>query len=114
MTMVVNGTLDEEITGGNMTLSLKYGIIPLINSKTFDTCSLPLDCPLPQGPASINRTFEIPHGIPAGTYKWTLKMMDQKDEEVMCVQLKLDMELPPPHRTAAGEGEGGVVLQGEH
>jgi hypothetical protein len=30
-----------------------------------------------------------------GTYKWTLKMVDQNNEPVMCVSVKIDMEAAP-------------------
>ena len=60
---------DEEVTGGQVKVSLKYGVIP-IYSSTMDLCDLvmqltSLKCPLAKGDHDVDIKQTIPGDAPS-------------------------------------------------
>ena len=61
-------TADEDVTGGNIKVSAKYGIIP-VYSNTLDLCDTAqeagLKCPFGAGKHSLKITENIPGEVPS-------------------------------------------------
>lgn len=109
-----SGDLNEIITGGQVHVTLKYGIITIVD-QTFDLCKLSpqYPCPVKQGPFSIAYSGEIPGSAPGvrrcrraacararrgngdarsaavaqGRYTGNLNVKDQAGQPVACINL---------------------------
>eukprot|EP01137_Pigoraptor_chileana_P025666 Opistho-2@95459 len=88
LTVAVNGTLDESVTGGSVEIVIKYLGISIVNEKK-DLCTLDSahPCPFAQGVFSLTEGATIPSIAPSGTYKGTVKLSDQNGQEIYCVNL---------------------------
>ncbi|XP_004344261.1 phospholipid transfer protein [Capsaspora owczarzaki ATCC 30864] len=92
VTIAAAGNLDKNITSGSINLSIKFGIIPVL-SKSVDLCTVDPThpCPLPAGPIVISQTEDIPSSVPSGHYTGTVKVTDQDNQEVACIDLDLHL-----------------------
>eukprot|EP01084_Bolivina_argentea_P197401 338302_1 len=84
-----NGTLDEDITGGNVAINIYVNGINIFNDQE-DLCSVApyagLDCPVKAGPVYMDETEELPFGVP-GTYKVRVNITDMNNQEITCIQI---------------------------
>ncbi|KAF2073615.1 hypothetical protein CYY_005072 [Polysphondylium violaceum] len=94
VSIVLNGTLSEVVSGGNIHFLLKYGFITLVNTN-FPLCGndpfLPSPCPLQQGPISKSVTEFIPSQVPSGQYSANILIKDQNSNELACVDINLKL-----------------------
>ena len=78
--LALNISTAEEVTGGEVKVSVKYGIIPVF-SDTLALCDVLKDakmsCPLkPESSASITLSQEVPGGIPGVSEKsWVMRQL---------------------------------------
>ena len=84
-------TLDEEVTGGNIQLTLSINNIPFVNLP-LDLCDAAqqagLSCPLSKGNHSVSISEDIPYLAPPGNYSGNAKATDQNGQELACVDAK--------------------------
>ncbi|EGC32926.1 hypothetical protein DICPUDRAFT_98719 [Dictyostelium purpureum] len=89
VTIVASGILDEDITGGEIHVVVKFGFITLFK-KIENICdpSIPVGCPIKAGP--YNRTVTtpvIPQQSPVGKYDGNIVVYDSNNQEVACVNV---------------------------
>jgi len=86
------GTLNEEVTAGNVHVTVKYGFITLIN-QNVDFCSSenPVPCPVPAGTYTHTVNATIPANAPSGTYKANIVATDQNSQEIACIDVTLNL-----------------------
>lgn len=93
-TVALSGSLNEQLTGGSVSLSVKFLGIQ-VYSATVDVCQLAsqagLSCPLPSGPVSISKSAIMPSAAPRGTYTGEIKVTDQNGEEVSCISFRMSV-----------------------
>ena len=85
-----NTTIDEEVTGGSVKVSLMYGFLP-IYKHTFDLCQLlekvEKNCPVPKGILDITVNVKVPTDVPGGDYSGKAIATDQNNQEIFCINL---------------------------
>eukprot|EP01133_Synstelium_polycarpum_P014230 gene14230-16790_t len=84
--VTASGTLNEQVTSGNVALLVKYGFITLIN-KNLPLCepANPFPCPLAAGPYEKSIVQMIPDAAPPGTYTAHVVVTDQNNQEIACI-----------------------------
>ncbi|KAK5583093.1 hypothetical protein RB653_004683 [Dictyostelium firmibasis] len=92
ITISASGDLDETVTGGTVSVKVKYGFITLIN-KSEGICSSqdPLSCPIAAGPYSKTITETIPADAPSGKYTGNVVIVDQNNAEIACVDVDINL-----------------------
>eukprot|EP00300_Choanocystis_sp_HF-7_P024132 c25537_g1_i1.p2 GENE.c25537_g1_i1~~c25537_g1_i1.p2 ORF type:complete len:175 (-),score=36.45 c25537_g1_i1:23-514(-) len=83
------------ITGGTLTIKMKYGIITVL-SKTYPLCTLlensPYPCPVePFGSRSVSVSEQVPSNAPAGTYTGSVIAEDQENNEILNIDFELQV-----------------------
>eukprot|EP01133_Synstelium_polycarpum_P017113 gene17113-20384_t len=88
--ITASGTLNEQVTAGNVHVLLKYGFITLIN-QNINLCESesPFPCPIASGAYEKSVVLTIPDSAPSGTYKGHISITDQNDQEIACIDLDL-------------------------
>jgi len=81
----VTGSLDEDVSDGKYTISIKIDgfPIPALKGDISDFKALPWD----QGAFDFTYTQEIPSSAPSGSYSLTIQANDQNDSSILCVDL---------------------------
>jgi len=101
LTITGKGVLDEEVTSGDYTLIMKYqGIQILTHTHSVcgdDTINLPLglgtitvhglNCPQAAGDIVLYQTADLPKNTPGGQYEIDFSAVDDKKEQLTCVNL---------------------------
>eukprot|EP01111_Echinosteliopsis_oligospora_P010431 TRINITY_DN3239_c0_g1_i3.p1 TRINITY_DN3239_c0_g1~~TRINITY_DN3239_c0_g1_i3.p1 ORF type:complete len:124 (+),score=52.24 TRINITY_DN3239_c0_g1_i3:314-685(+) len=87
-TVVAAGTLDEQITGGNITLTVKYDKFITVLKQTDDLCA-DGGCPISAGSFTKTISQALPSAAPAGSYSVHVTANDQNNEELACVNVAL-------------------------
>eukprot|EP01112_Ceratiomyxa_fruticulosa_P022583 TRINITY_DN831_c0_g1_i1.p1 TRINITY_DN831_c0_g1~~TRINITY_DN831_c0_g1_i1.p1 ORF type:complete len:157 (-),score=41.49 TRINITY_DN831_c0_g1_i1:158-628(-) len=91
LTVSVSGTLNEEVTAGNISIYVKYGFITILK-QTDNICDQDyLPCPIQAGPYTHNITETIPADTPSGHYTGQVQAIDQNKQEILCVSLNLQL-----------------------
>lgn len=92
LTVDANITLSEEVTKGDIKLTIKYGIIPII-SMDLQLCdevkAIGLQCPLEPKTYDGKLSVDIPSAIPGGHYSGNVEVTDQNGKELSCIDLDL-------------------------
>eukprot|EP00727_Mastigamoeba_balamuthi_P002010 m51a1_g11806 putative valine--trna ligase (1185) ;mRNA; f:346372-351255 len=95
VTVTLEGTLDNDITGGTVTLSLFWNTRPLLQQMEVDLCSgtIPgVECPEHAGAISRTTSRRLPGFLPRGHYDLHAVVVDQTDEEVACLTAEFDIQ----------------------
>lgn len=92
VSVIASGTLDEEITGGEVAITVTVLGIPVINEKKA-LCNdfKEVVCPIPSGPWTLRITELLPSWIPSGTYELKGIISDQNSQEVACISAQLNI-----------------------
>jgi len=90
LTVGITGTYTETVTSGTIKVTVKYGIITLLN-KSDPLCGAEtgITCPIPQGPWTFKVTELIPSDAPGGSYTGQLTITDQANAELACAKFAL-------------------------
>ena len=92
LTVTSDINFKEEITGGTVTVVVKYLGFKVLD-KTEDLCSLlgkvGLKCPIPAGDQKATEVEPLPSSIPPGHYTGSIKANDQNGNEIVCLNLDL-------------------------
>jgi len=91
VTVGVYGSLTESITGGNVTILIKYGIIYIVD-ETQNICLADpeVGCPINAGNVAIKQTVLVPATIPAGSYDAGVVGVDENENQIFCVNVTLN------------------------
>jgi ML domain len=86
-TIVVDGDLSAEITGGTLTMDTKYNGFPLgSQSDDFCTSVQPYQpCPWAPGKQQLRMASSFPSGAPAGSYVITVTAKTDDGKPSMCI-----------------------------
>merc|ERR1712129_379642 len=92
LTLSIYATLNEKVTSGKIIVDAKVGPIPVYN-KGLDLCTElqagNMSCPLDATNYKIAQSIEIP-AIPLhGNIKASVKMTDQTNKELLCMNVKV-------------------------
>lgn len=87
------GTVFEPIKeGAYINLSVKYGLIRLINTKA-DLCEqtekADLKCPIEKGILSIEKAVDIPKEVPPGKYTVHAEVINFDDKPIACLEAQV-------------------------
>ncbi|KAF5190473.1 MD-2-related lipid recognition domain-containing protein / ML domain-containing protein [Thalictrum thalictroides] len=82
-TFVISASTGESISGGDLTIEVKYFGLP-VHSEKFDLCK-ETSCPVATGDFVVSHTQELPGVTPPGTYTLKLKMLQGDGKELSCV-----------------------------
>jgi len=90
LTISASGTFDEELTA----ITLNYNVDGLI-SGSLDLCNLlsktTHPCPIPAGPLSITKSFNLPNLPPGIPVSAQATVLDQNNQEVACIKINIDL-----------------------
>merc|ERR1712232_175005 len=91
-TINVKGTLDEQVTGGNVSLKVIYEGIPLAT----ENFPMSKGMTLPAGPGAINwsMTVPIPSIAPKGNYVLQMSFIDQNNQLLTCFPVSITISAP--------------------
>jgi len=89
--ITITGTLKKDVTSGSVQLTVKFGVITLIN-KAFDLCDeagqTSTPCPIKANANYWNTLIEsIPSSAPGGTYSGKIVGTDQDKNEIACATI---------------------------
>ena len=96
--VTVNGTLDEQVTGGTYSATAKWEGFPLPSSDGPVSEFKPV--PWAKGTMQFDYAFPVPGTAPSGKYTATLSAVDQQKETLFCINLAFSLK-------AAEHGVGG-------
>jgi C1A family cysteine protease len=93
VTVAVSGTLDEQVTKGSVSYSVEYLGIKIYSAtqSLCDDFKEFITCPVAAGPFKLSITEKIPSSVPKGTYKAHVKLTDQQNQEITCIDANLSM-----------------------
>eukprot|EP00163_Fabomonas_tropica_P010827 TRINITY_DN2109_c0_g2_i1.p1 TRINITY_DN2109_c0_g2~~TRINITY_DN2109_c0_g2_i1.p1 ORF type:complete len:209 (-),score=61.84 TRINITY_DN2109_c0_g2_i1:106-732(-) len=89
VTVSGKGTLKKEITGGEGSVSARYGFIPVVNKK--GPIGAVAKLPIKAGPYADTVSFTVPDTIPGGTYYITAKANDQDGDQIFCLKVTVKL-----------------------
>ncbi|KNC52590.1 phosphatidylglycerol/phosphatidylinositol transfer protein [Thecamonas trahens ATCC 50062] len=83
-------------TGSTVTVQVKYGIITLLH-HTYDLCTLlndtPYKCPIaPFASKTLSISEMIPSEAPSGKYTGKATAVDQKNNEIACIEFAFSVQ----------------------
>ncbi|KAM9980294.1 hypothetical protein ACTFIZ_006549 [Dictyostelium cf. discoideum] len=93
ITISGSGVLGENLTSGQVSILVKFGLITLINEKK-DICTLPgspYKCPIKEGEYSHTVNFTIPEAAPNGKYTGHVSVTDQDSSEIACIDVSISL-----------------------
>ncbi|XP_065913686.1 putative phosphatidylglycerol/phosphatidylinositol transfer protein DDB_G0282107 [Dysidea avara] len=89
LTLVVNGTLMEKVTGGQLYVELRFNNLPPLRD-TYDLCygllMLKVKCPLPPDNLHLQVSRPLPPSLLPGNYSATITAVDQKNSQLFCIK----------------------------
>ena len=96
ITVAVTGSDSVQVTGGSVTIKVKYGIITLL-SHTYDLCTLlaetPYPCPVaPFTTKTISISEMIPSEAPSGKYSGSASAVDQSGNQIACINFAFSVK----------------------
>jgi hypothetical protein len=84
--------IKEEITSGQIWVTVNSGEIPLIDQK-LEFCEVlsqtKKSCPVQPGDFQLQQASSIPIYMPSGLYKGKGILYDQNQQEILCIDLFL-------------------------
>jgi len=89
LSITFNGTLDETITSGEYTISIKFDGFPLPSSSGNINDINPL--PWNKGPIAFTFPVDIPSSSPSGSYSVTVSAKEQTSSQLFCVDLAFSL-----------------------
>ena len=91
VTLIIYATLQEVVSSGSIEIEAKVGFIPVYKKK-LDLCTEVkqggYSCPLQATNYNIQQSLEIPNIPLHGNIQATVKMTDQKDTQLLCMNIK--------------------------
>jgi hypothetical protein len=94
LNVVASVIFGEQVTGGNVQVTAKYGIIPILD-KTYDLCALLPDiqqkCPVTPGTHNATVTETIPGAAPSGHYTGSAVATDQNGKQLACIDFDIHL-----------------------
>eukprot|EP01005_Ploeotia_sp_CARIB1_P001707 NODE_619_length_703_cov_596.755208_g610_i0.p1 GENE.NODE_619_length_703_cov_596.755208_g610_i0~~NODE_619_length_703_cov_596.755208_g610_i0.p1 ORF type:complete len:148 (+),score=40.72 NODE_619_length_703_cov_596.755208_g610_i0:59-502(+) len=94
--LTVKGTLEEEITKGDIAVKASLDGIPLLNKK-FDLCTevkkINISCPIQPTTKDLVYNATLPSVLPVGKLKAEANVYDQNGDELFCI--KGGADIPP-------------------
>ncbi|KAG1783867.1 ML domain-containing protein [Suillus placidus] len=101
LTITAVGTAQERVEDGAYAdVVVKLGLIRLL-SKTFDVCeearnaNATIQCPIEQGEYTVVQTVALPKEIPQAKFTVAVKGYTVDDEDMLCLDLKVDFMKNP-------------------
>lgn len=92
VTLNIFATLKEQVTDGEINVHAKVGPIPVAN-ENLDLCKEVkaggMTCPLAPMDYHIQQVLPIPKIPIHGSVSAEIKMSDQKDQELLCMDVKV-------------------------
>eukprot|EP00754_Rhynchopus_humris_P024540 Rhum_TRINITY_DN14899_c13_g1::Rhum_TRINITY_DN14899_c13_g1_i1::g.125580::m.125580 len=86
-TVSLNGFVQEELTAIKMSISVHYGVIPIVTTDV-QLCK-EIHCPIPKGDFKLNKDVDFPSAAPSGHYTIAVKGVNQLGHEVLCSTIKV-------------------------
>ncbi|TLD26780.1 hypothetical protein PspLS_04794 [Pyricularia sp. CBS 133598] len=91
-----SGDVTQKIEdGAYINLSVKYGLIRLINTKA-DLCeqikNVDLDCPIDEGKLDIVKSVDLPNEIPPGKYTVFADVYTKDNKKISCLTAEVRFE----------------------
>ncbi|KAG8219873.1 hypothetical protein J3R82DRAFT_852 [Butyriboletus roseoflavus] len=113
LTVTVSGTAVEPIEeGAYADVVVKLGIIKLL-TKRFDVCeearaaNTSIQCPVEKGDYIVSHTVALPKEIPQAKFSVGIRGYTSEDDDMLCLDLKVDfMRLPFPKKARLKLGKG--------
>jgi len=100
LTVKVKGYVHKVIEeGAYVDVTVKLGLIKLLH-KTFDVCEearksdADIQCPVEKGEYDVSQTVALPKEIPPAKFVVEVKGYTVDDEDMVCVNLKVDFLTP--------------------
>jgi len=94
LTVVASGSLNEQVTSGELYIEVSFGPITVLNT-TYSLCDMisafGMTCPLNQGTLDIGIKELIPGDAPEGTYTGLVTLNDQNNQQILCIKLNFKM-----------------------
>ncbi|KAG2350448.1 hypothetical protein BDR05DRAFT_954544 [Suillus weaverae] len=101
LTITAVGTAQQRVEDGAYAdVVVKLGLIRLL-SKTFDVCeearnaNATIQCPIEQGEYTVVQTVALPKEIPQAKFTVAVKGYTVDDEDMLCLDLKVDFMKSP-------------------
>jgi len=101
LTVKVTGTAQETIQeGAYADVTVKLGLIKIL-TKTFDICEearkadATVQCPVEKGTYTVEQTVALPKEIPKAKFTVDVRGYTAADEDMLCLQLKIDFMKRP-------------------
>lgn len=93
-TVAFDGTMDESVTSGSIHIEVKYIGIKIFE-HTYDICSFTSEvkCPIASGPFTMTETETFPTGVPKGKYTGQIKLVDQNQQEITCINFDVKVTI---------------------
>nr|GLL24660.1 putative phosphatidylglycerol/ phosphatidylinositol transfer protein DDB_G0278295 isoform X2 [Ipomoea trifida] len=82
-TFTISASTDKSISSGKLRVEVKYFFFS-VYSEDHDLCS-ETSCPIPAGDFAIAHTQALPGITPPGSYTLTMKVKDDKNNELSCI-----------------------------
>ena len=91
LTVTMNVTLKENITGGKINMFLKLGFVTIFNStyQLCDVLKMEKTCPMKAGDYEFLLIEEIPSDEPSLNYTGKVVALDQVGNRIVCISLTL-------------------------
>lgn len=87
---VVKEVIEE---GAYIDVDVRYGFIKLLK-QTFDLCeqtgNVDLECPIQEGPISLETTVKLPDEIPPGKYIVVARAFTNDDQPITCLSTTVE------------------------
>ncbi|KAL0961369.1 hypothetical protein HGRIS_006325 [Hohenbuehelia grisea] len=98
LTIKVQGSVTERVEDGAIVwVEVKVGLIVLLR-KTYDLCEIARDanfslqCPVEEGPYSIEEDVALPNQLPPGKFIVTAKGYDVNDVQLFCIKGEVQVQ----------------------
>ncbi|KAH6570012.1 hypothetical protein BASA81_009730 [Batrachochytrium salamandrivorans] len=95
LNILLDGLLSEPVGKGAVAqVTVKLGFIQIIDHP-YDLCdqvsAVDLECPIPAGPISVKKAFDIPHELPPGHYRINVNVHTADERHIGCLSADFRM-----------------------
>jgi len=84
LSLVLDGSVDEQVSSGTVSVAVKFLGIPVLNASDAITDEN-VQLPFGSGPFVFKKTIEIPSSAPQGSYTTDITWKDQDGQSLVCV-----------------------------
>merc|ERR1719272_194830 len=103
LTVSLSSDIHKTLRSASFHVRVRFGSFTVVSERrnvcTADPATI--SCPLKAGPLFLTKTSRIPNAAPPGTYSVDVKVFDDRNSEVICAQLEMQI-------SGGGPGFGGA------